>query len=149
LRLTQEDPWQNRFVGRRHYSMGATVATLLLDASVDIKKVQDLLGHRHITTTHVYDKRRITASQSASHDVPFEITPCLVPPAADLPRSSSCKSDKLIGTTPLPFPRPRSSHAPMKRDGGASWCPGIAEEENVTLMNFSRSLSYHHDETVH
>jgi hypothetical protein len=45
--------------------MRATAATLLLDAGVDIKKVQDLLGHRHITTTHVYDKRGIAASQSA------------------------------------------------------------------------------------
>jgi site-specific recombinase XerD len=30
--------------------MGATAATLLLDAGVDIKKAQDLLGRRHITT---------------------------------------------------------------------------------------------------
>jgi hypothetical protein len=43
----------------------------LLDAGVDIKKVQDLLSHRHITTTQIYDKRRIAASQSASHDVPI------------------------------------------------------------------------------
>jgi len=43
----------------------------LLDASVDIKKVQDFLGHRHITTTRIYNKRRIVASQSASHDVPI------------------------------------------------------------------------------
>jgi hypothetical protein len=27
------------------------------------------LGHRHITTTQIYDKRRIAASQSASPDV--------------------------------------------------------------------------------
>src|SRR5262245_1005600 len=53
------------------HSLRATTATLLLDAGVDIKKVQDLLGHRHITTTQIYDKRRIAASQSASHDVPI------------------------------------------------------------------------------
>lgn len=53
------------------HSLRATTATLLLDAGVDIKKVQDLLGHRHITTTQIYDKRRIAASQGASHDVPI------------------------------------------------------------------------------
>jgi site-specific recombinase XerD len=53
------------------HSLRATTATLLLDASVDIVKVQDLLGHRHITTTQIYDKRRRTTAQSASHDVPI------------------------------------------------------------------------------
>ena len=47
------------------------MATLLLDAAVDIAKVQELLGHRHITTTQIYDKRRRTTRQSASHDVPI------------------------------------------------------------------------------
>ncbi len=51
----------------------ATTTTLLLDASIDIKKVQDLLGHRHITPTQIYDKRRIAASHSASHDVPTRV----------------------------------------------------------------------------
>lgn len=53
------------------HSLRATTATLLLDAAVDIRKVQDLLGHRHITTTQIYDKRRIATSESASHDVPI------------------------------------------------------------------------------
>jgi len=53
------------------HSLRATTATLLLDAGVDIRKVQDLLGHRHITTTQIYDKRRRSASESASHDVPI------------------------------------------------------------------------------
>jgi site-specific recombinase XerD len=48
-----------------------TVATLLLDAGVDIRKVQELLGHRHVTTTQIYDKRRRTTKESASHDVPI------------------------------------------------------------------------------
>ena len=53
------------------HSLRATTATLLLDAGVDIRKVQDLLGHRHITTTQIYDKRRRTTAESASHDVPI------------------------------------------------------------------------------
>jgi site-specific recombinase XerD len=53
------------------HSLRATTATLLLGAGVDIRKVQDLLGHRHITTTQVYDKRRRSTSESASHDVPI------------------------------------------------------------------------------
>ena len=40
------------------HSLRATTATLLLDAGVDIVKVQELLGHRHVTTTQIYDKRR-------------------------------------------------------------------------------------------
>lgn len=53
------------------HSLRATTATLLLDAGVDIVKVQSLLGHRHVTTTQVYDKRRRTSKESASHDVPI------------------------------------------------------------------------------
>lgn len=53
------------------HSLRATTATLLLGAGVDMRKVQDLLGHRHVTTTQIYDKRRISVSESASHDVPI------------------------------------------------------------------------------
>lgn len=53
------------------HSLRATTATLLLDAGVDIRKVQDLMGHRHITTTQIYDKRRRSTAESASHDVPI------------------------------------------------------------------------------
>jgi site-specific recombinase XerD len=53
------------------HSLRATTATLLLDAGVDIRKVQELLGHRHGTTTQIYDKRRRTPKESASHDVPI------------------------------------------------------------------------------
>jgi site-specific recombinase XerD len=53
------------------HSLRATAATLLLDSGVDIVKVQDLLGHRHITTTQIYDKRRRHVSEGASHDVPI------------------------------------------------------------------------------
>jgi site-specific recombinase XerD len=51
------------------HSLRATTATLLLDTGVDIRKVQELLGHRHITTTQIYDKCRRSTSESASHDV--------------------------------------------------------------------------------
>lgn len=53
------------------HSLRTTTATLLLDAGVYITKVQELLGHRHITTTQIYNKRRRTTSESASHDVPI------------------------------------------------------------------------------
>jgi site-specific recombinase XerC len=46
------------------HSLRAT--TLLLDANVDIIKVKELLGHRHVTTTQIYDKRRRSTSESAS-----------------------------------------------------------------------------------
>ncbi len=49
------------------HSLRATTAALLLDGTVDIRKVQDLLGHRHVTTTQIYDKRRRGTSDSASH----------------------------------------------------------------------------------
>jgi len=42
------------------HALRATTATLLLDAGVDIKKVQDLLGRRHITTTQIYGKLSAT-----------------------------------------------------------------------------------------
>ena len=53
------------------HSLRATAATLLLDAGVDLVKVQELLGHRHVTTTQIYDKRRRHTSEGASHDVPI------------------------------------------------------------------------------
>ncbi len=53
------------------HSTRATTATLLLEAGQDIRKVQELLGHRHVTTTQIYDKRRRQTSEGASHDVPI------------------------------------------------------------------------------
>jgi integrase len=52
------------------HSLRATTATLLLDAGVDIIKVKELLGHRHVTT-QIYDKRRRSLKEGASHDVPI------------------------------------------------------------------------------
>lgn len=49
------------------HSLRATSATLLLDSGVPIESVQDLLDHKHITTTQIYDKRRRSVRDSASH----------------------------------------------------------------------------------
>jgi site-specific recombinase XerC len=49
----------------------ASTATLLLDVREPIESVQDLLDHKHITTTQIYDKRRQSARDSASHKVPI------------------------------------------------------------------------------
>lgn len=51
-----------------------------LQAQVDITKVQELLGHFHVTTTQIYEKRRFHTSEGASHDFPIS---CCAPP---LPR---------------------------------------------------------------
>lgn len=53
------------------HSLRATAATLLLDAGIDICKVQELLGHSSVTTTQIYDKRRRRAAEGASHEVPI------------------------------------------------------------------------------
>jgi integrase len=53
------------------HSVRATTATLLLDSGVAIESVQDLLDHKHITTTQIYDKRRRPVRDSASHKVPI------------------------------------------------------------------------------
>jgi site-specific recombinase XerD len=37
---------------------------------VDIRKALELLGHRHITTTQIYDKRPRTTAERASPDMP-------------------------------------------------------------------------------
>ncbi|NQT14820.1 MAG: tyrosine-type recombinase/integrase [Planctomycetes bacterium] len=46
-------------------------ATEFLNGGVDIVKVKELLGHQHVATTQVYDKRRQGTSESASHEMPF------------------------------------------------------------------------------
>lgn len=53
------------------HSLRATTATLLLDAGVELTKVQQLLGHKNVTTTQIYDKRRRSTKQSASHEMPL------------------------------------------------------------------------------
>lgn len=53
------------------HSLRATTATLLLDSREPIESVQDLLDHKHITTTQIYDKRRRSVRDSASHKVPI------------------------------------------------------------------------------
>ncbi|MGE5754996.1 MAG: hypothetical protein ACM35G_04660 [Planctomycetaceae bacterium] len=34
-------------------------------------RIKELLGHRHVTTTQIYDKRRRSLKEGASHDVPI------------------------------------------------------------------------------
>ena len=59
------------WLGYAPHSLRATTANLLLDAGVDIIKVKELLGQRHMTTTQIYDKRRRSFKEGASHDVPI------------------------------------------------------------------------------
>jgi hypothetical protein len=71
------DPMPKRPGHGRRPASAYTGARLVLcrhprfKAGDPIRKVQDLLGHKHVTTTQIYDKRRIATSQSASHNVPI------------------------------------------------------------------------------
>jgi site-specific recombinase XerD len=53
------------------HSLCATAAPLLLDSGVAIEALQNLRNHRHITTTHIYDKRRRAVKDSTSHKMPI------------------------------------------------------------------------------
>jgi integrase len=53
------------------HSLRATAPTLLLDTDVPIEAVQGLLDHKHITTTQIYDKRRRSVRDWASHKMPL------------------------------------------------------------------------------
>jgi integrase/recombinase XerD len=53
------------------HSLRATTATLLLKAGVELVEVQELLGHKHVTTSQIYDKRVRQTRDSASHKIPF------------------------------------------------------------------------------
>ncbi len=53
------------------HSLSATAATRLLDSGVDTVEVKELLGHRHVTTTQICDKRRRAAREGASHKTPL------------------------------------------------------------------------------
>lgn len=53
------------------HSLRATTATLVDEAGVGIKKIQDLLGHRDIRVTQNYIKLGNDTRKSASHEVPL------------------------------------------------------------------------------
>jgi site-specific recombinase XerD len=40
-------------------------------STMRIRELQELLGHKHITTIQIYDKRRRTTRESAWHKAPF------------------------------------------------------------------------------
>lgn len=53
------------------HSLRATTATLLDEAGVPIKRIQELLGHKDIRVTQQYIKLLRDTKKSASHDVPL------------------------------------------------------------------------------
>ena len=46
-----------------------TTATHLLDRGIDIGTVKEMLGHRHVATTLLYDRRGEKAKQKAAHEL--------------------------------------------------------------------------------
>lgn len=58
---------------RLHLALALRVTTAppLLDVGVDVKEVHKCLGRQHIRTPPIYDKRRRTTPEGASHDMPI------------------------------------------------------------------------------
>ena len=56
------------------HSLRATAPTLLLKSGVDILDVQELLGHKSVITTQIYDKRERQTRDSASRSTPSVAT---------------------------------------------------------------------------
>jgi Phage integrase family len=56
------------------HSLRATTATLLLDAGERIESVQDLLDHKHITTTQECDGFRVAQNADLSTNVPISVS---------------------------------------------------------------------------
>jgi hypothetical protein len=55
------------------HSLRANAATLLLAAGVDLRKVQELPGHRHVTTTQICDKRQRTTTGHQDQKLKLQI----------------------------------------------------------------------------
>ena len=53
------------------HSMRATAATNALERGADISKVQEWLGHGNVSTTRLYDRRRIRPEESPSFKVSY------------------------------------------------------------------------------
>jgi len=53
------------------HSLRPTTATLLDEAGVPIKRIQELLGHKDIRVTQAYIKLLRDTRKSASHDMPI------------------------------------------------------------------------------
>jgi site-specific recombinase XerD len=61
----------NQFSSVKRYVGASHDRNSLFNAGEGLRKVQALLGHRHITTTQIDDKRRRTTAGSASHEMPI------------------------------------------------------------------------------
>jgi len=61
----------NPSISLSQHSSEATTVTLPFAAGESIREAQERLGHRHGTTTRLYDKRRHTSAERASHDLHF------------------------------------------------------------------------------
>ena len=70
MRPVEEGSKEKRCIYTPH-SLRAMTATLLLKSGVELLEVQELLGHKHVTTTQIYDKRVRQTRDSASHKIPF------------------------------------------------------------------------------
>jgi site-specific recombinase XerC len=66
----------------RSHSARATFITEALERKCPIEAVQESVGHRHISTTKMYDKRKLSYRESASFVVQYRFgsVPRVLPP---------------------------------------------------------------------